>query len=98
MEMEDQLAEKAFRDNEARKLVDADGYHMVNCQCDDCLYVEDKLASDNTQKGGYMSILGSIKPQIDKAVQELVYGKPKKPKAIAVKAIKVIAQTDNKGE
>lgn len=48
MEMEDQLAEKAFRDNEARKLVDADGYHMVNCQCDDCLYVEDKLASDNT--------------------------------------------------
>lgn len=45
-----------------------------------------------------MSILGSIKPQINKAVQELVYGKPKKPKAIAVKAIKVIAQTDNKGE
>jgi hypothetical protein len=45
-----------------------------------------------------MSIFASIKPLIARSVQELVYGKQKKPKAIAVKAIKVIAQTTSKGE
>ena len=45
-----------------------------------------------------MSIFRTIKPSIDKAVQELVYGKQQKPKATAVKAIKVTAQTGRKGE
>lgn len=45
-----------------------------------------------------MSIFRTIKPFIDKTANELVYGKPKRPKAIAVKAIKVTAKTGRKGE
>jgi hypothetical protein len=45
-----------------------------------------------------MSIFRNIKPFIDKTANELVYGKPKRPKAIAVKAIKVTAKTGRKGE
>lgn len=50
-EMLDQEAEKAFEDNQARQLVDADGYHMVNCLCDDCLRAEDALDRDNRREG-----------------------------------------------
>lgn len=45
-----------------------------------------------------MSILTKLKPFIDKTANELVYGKPKRPKAIAVKAIKVTAKTGRKGD
>ena len=44
------------------------------------------------------SMLSGIKPVIDQAVSELVYGKPKKPKAIVAKAIQTIVLTNRKGE
>jgi len=34
---------KAAKESEARQLVDADGYHMVNCLCDECLEQNDRL-------------------------------------------------------
>jgi len=45
-----------------------------------------------------MGIFRCLKPRIDRSVQELVYGKPKKPKAIVAKAIQTIVLTNRKGE
>ena len=34
---------KAAQESEARQLIDADGYHMVNCLCDECVEQNDRL-------------------------------------------------------
>lgn len=49
-EMLEQADEQAREENNARTLIDADGYHMVNCLCDDCMSMERALDRDNRKE------------------------------------------------